>query len=299
MGCAASISSLRRRTCAPRTCYALPCRGAWSTASSPAWRPRMSTSLLASAACASRPTSTMTKPTSSASLPPCGVHCRRDRLHACAVEAMSRAVDGPGTCGWMLLTASAAEFAQHRDVGAIVVGGVTPTALVVVRHAAFGEGLHLFERAGSLRLLQSKQADQLVAASVVHFVELVAGAEFATDRIPQELHDLDALLVVDAVGATHVTLQILVDVGILKIAHAAWQIDQSRGDYLLDDGAHGGVGFRREDAVGHGGAHVGQHGAAHPWIRIVGHGIGQGPEEIAPADHLADLCLYAAKGLHP
>ena len=34
-------------------------------------------------------------------------------------------------------------------------------------------------------------------------------------------------------------------------------------------------------------------------VGVAGHGIGQRPEQIAPADHLADLRLHAAEGLHP
>src|SRR5262245_36482032 len=79
MACAGSISSLHPRECAPRTSYALACRGVWPTASPLNWQRRMSTSLLVSAACASPLTSTTTKPTSNASWRPCGARCRSDR----------------------------------------------------------------------------------------------------------------------------------------------------------------------------------------------------------------------------
>ena len=65
-----------------------------------------------------------------------------------------------------------------------------------------------------------------MAAGIVHLVELVAGAELGADGVPQKLHDLDALLVVDAVRAAHIARQIFVDLGILEVARMRRQIDQ-------------------------------------------------------------------------
>ena len=172
-----------------------------------------------------------------------------------------------------------------------------PAILVVIGHARFRERFHLLELAGELRLLQRKDAHQLVAAGIVHLVELVAGAEFGADGVPQKLHDLDAVLVADVVGAADIFGQIFVDVGIFEIARVRRQIDQAGGDHLFDDVADRRIGFRHEQPVGRGGAPVRQHRAVDPGLGVVGHGIGQRPEQIAPADDFADLRLHAAKAV--
>src|SRR5437763_280209 len=55
--------------------------------------------------------------------------------------------------------------------------GIEPTLLI---------GEQIFLRS------QRLDADVLVIAGIVHLVELVAVAELGTDRVPQELHHLDA-----------------------------------------------------------------------------------------------------------
>src|SRR3954447_19619422 len=121
-------------------------------------------------------------------------------------------------------------FAQHGNVRAVAVGGMLPAVLVVIGHAPLRERLHLLEGAGGLRVLQREDAHQLVAAGIVHLIELVARAELGADRIPQHLHDLDALLVIDAVGAADVAREILVDVGVLEVAGMRGEVDQTGGN---------------------------------------------------------------------
>src|SRR5947207_4813813 len=110
----------------------------------------------------------------------------------------------PGMSRLAKLRDDGSQPAEDRNVVAAVVGGVLPAVLVVVGHAALGQRLHLLEPARSLCLVPRKEANQLMAAGVIHLVELVPRPELAADRVPQELHDLDALLVVDAVGAADV-----------------------------------------------------------------------------------------------
>src|SRR3984885_9542852 len=90
-------------------------------------------------------------------------------------------------------------LADQRNIAAVPVGWVLPAILVVIGHALIGERFHLLELAGELRLLQRENAHQFVAAGIVHLVELMAGAEFGADGVPQELHDLYAGLVADVV----------------------------------------------------------------------------------------------------
>src|SRR5262249_7424834 len=99
---------------------------------------------------------------------------------------------------------------HQADIAAVAIGGMAPAVLVIIGHALIGERFHLLERTVALRLLQLKHANELVAAGIVHLVKLVASAEFGADRVPQKLHDLDALLVVDAVRAAHIFGEIFV-----------------------------------------------------------------------------------------
>src|SRR6185436_10114631 len=66
----------------------------------------------------------------------------------------------------------ALRLAEHGNVRAVAVGGMLPAVLVVIGHAPLRERLHVLEGAGGLRVLQREYAHQLVAAGVVHLVEL-------------------------------------------------------------------------------------------------------------------------------
>src|ERR1700734_805087 len=76
-------------------------------------------------------------------------------------------------------------LANQRNIAAVLIGRALPAILVVIGHARFRERFHLLELPGELRLLQREDAHQLVAARIVHLVELMAGAEFAADGVPQ------------------------------------------------------------------------------------------------------------------
>src|SRR5215472_14197798 len=106
---------------------------------------------------------------------------------------------------------------RRRLFARIEPGRIGPAVLVVVGHAVLGQPDHAVERARGARVPHRLDADVLVVAGVVALVELVAGTELGADRVPQELHDLDALLVADAVRAAHVAGEVLVDLGVLEI----------------------------------------------------------------------------------
>src|SRR5262249_52499777 len=76
---------------------------------------------------------------------------------------------------------------------------VSPAVLVVVGETPIRQRDHAVEGAGAARVPQGLDANVLMVAGVVGFVQAVATPEFATDRVPQELHDFDPLLVADAV----------------------------------------------------------------------------------------------------
>src|SRR6516162_7539411 len=76
---------------------------------------------------------------------------------------------------------------------------VSPAVLVVVGQAPVGERNHAVQASGAARMPQGLDANVLMVAGVVGFVEAVAAAELRSDRVPQELHDLDPLLVTDPV----------------------------------------------------------------------------------------------------
>src|SRR5436305_16688 len=86
-----------------------------------------------------------------------------------------------------------------RDVVGVKPGGIAPAVFVVVRKTLLGQRDHAIEGAAGARAPQRLEADILVVAGVVHLVELVPAAKLRADRVPQELHYLDALLVIDAV----------------------------------------------------------------------------------------------------
>src|SRR3954454_20411011 len=92
-----------------------------------------------------------------------------------------------------------------------------PALLVIIGETLVGERDHPVIGARAARIEQRLDADVLVVAGVVDFVELVPAAELGPDRIPQELHDLDALAIADVVRAAHIFRQILVDRWILEI----------------------------------------------------------------------------------
>src|SRR5262245_11680414 len=66
-----------------------------------------------------------------------------------------------------------------------------PAVDVVLGHAALGELLPAIVLPRGQGTEQRVAPDLLVAARVVDLVELVAAAELAADRVPQELHELD------------------------------------------------------------------------------------------------------------
>src|SRR6267142_3400855 len=82
--------------------------------------------------------------------------------------------------------------------------GRGPAVEIVLRHALLRESPELRGPAAVLGHLPRDQADGLGSARVVPLVQLVAAAELGADRVPQELHELDAIDRVGAVGAAQV-----------------------------------------------------------------------------------------------
>src|ERR1043166_5206311 len=76
---------------------------------------------------------------------------------------------------------------------------VPPAVLVVIGEARIGEPDHAVHGSGAARMPQRLDADVLVVARVVRLVEAMAARELGADRVPQELHQLDPLLVADPV----------------------------------------------------------------------------------------------------
>src|SRR6188768_2060443 len=87
------------------------------------------------------------------------------------------------------------------DVVRIEPGVGDPALLVVVGHAGIGERDHAVVGAGAPGVEQRLNADVFVITRVVDLIELMPSAELGADRIPQQLHDLDALAVIDVVRA--------------------------------------------------------------------------------------------------
>src|SRR5208282_703476 len=93
-----------------------------------------------------------------------------------------------------------------------------PAVEIVLRHAILGEALEAVGIAGRLRAEQAIAADFFGRAAVVDLVELVPAAEFRRQAVPEQLHQLDALLGLVAAGAAHVAVDVGTDLGVLEVA---------------------------------------------------------------------------------
>src|SRR4029450_1837222 len=146
--------------------------------------------------------------------------------------------------------------ARKSDIIRIVPGRIAPAVLVVIGHAFVRQRDHAVKRAGGARVPHRRDADVLVISGIIHLVELVAAAELGADRVPQELHHLDALLVTDAVRTADVFREVSVDLWIFEVPGRGWKIDERRGNDLLHDLLDPAVGLTREDAVARAGLQV-------------------------------------------
>src|SRR5215468_3348479 len=140
-------------------------------------------------------------------------------------QSESACAKSPGRCAGVraparrFCTPYGASLRRARNAGAagirhiirIEPGSADPAVLVIFGEALLGERNHTVERARAARTPHRLDANVLVVAGVVPLIELMTPAELGADRIPQELHHLDALLVVDAVRAAHIARQIGID----------------------------------------------------------------------------------------
>src|SRR6516164_3736391 len=94
--------------------------------------------------------------------------------------------------------------AQHADIIGIDEIGDCPALEIVFGHALVRKALPALVLARGERSEQRVAADFLVAAGVVDLIEFVARAELCANRIPQELHQLDALDRRDAARASDI-----------------------------------------------------------------------------------------------
>src|SRR5258705_674131 len=109
-----------------------------------------------------------------------------------------------------------------------------PARQVVVAHACAYEILHRAEITGGSRCHQRFDAQVLVVASVVAFVEFVPSTEFRADRIPEKLEQFDAINGGTAVRAAHEAVEIGAYGVALEVSRTRWQVDQAARDMALD-----------------------------------------------------------------
>src|SRR5215467_5871459 len=76
---------------------------------------------------------------------------------------------------------------------------ISPAVLVVIGETLVGERDHAVQGSRAARMPQGLDANVLMVAGVVGFIQAVTATELGADCIPQELHDLDPLLVGDPV----------------------------------------------------------------------------------------------------
>src|SRR5262245_62470513 len=92
-----------------------------------------------------------------------------------------------------------------------------PAVEVVFRHARLGELFPAVVLPGRERPEEGVAPDFLVAARVVDLVELVPAAELGADRVPQELHELDAPHCVDTARTSQIEVQVPAEVRRLEV----------------------------------------------------------------------------------
>src|SRR5262249_54836888 len=70
---------------------------------------------------------------------------------------------------------------------------------------------------------------------VVSLVELVATAEFASDRVPDELHELDALGCLTTAGSSDVPVDERQQIGALQVLDVRARVNQARAQRLFEE----------------------------------------------------------------
>src|SRR5215471_18356148 len=123
------------------------------------------------------------------------------------------------------------ESARPRSVDQVL---GRPPVEVVLRHAGLRELFPSVVLTRGERAEQRVAADLLVAAGVIDLVELVAAPELGSHRVPQELHELDALDGVDAARASQVAIEVAAEVRRLEVASVRVEVDQSARHRLFD-----------------------------------------------------------------
>src|SRR6185369_1192642 len=128
----------------------------------------------------------------------------------------------------------------------------------------------------------------------VDFVELVAGAELSADGVPQQLHQLDPVLGIDAATAADVAVEVGAQFGNLEVVGVGVQVYQAARDDGLDDVLDRRIRDLRDGAVRGGKARVGLDHAV-PRDVALGHCVGEPPHRVAPGDDFAEARLDAVE----
>jgi hypothetical protein len=90
----------------------------------------------------------------------------------------------------------------------------------------------------------------------------------------------------------------LIEIGpnfrVFEIGRVAVELDETRGDGLLDQVLNPRVSHRCDDLISVAGIHVQQDIVSNSRLRIAHHGVRKSPKQVAPRDHLASIRLDAA-----
>src|SRR5215471_4454110 len=109
-----------------------------------------------------------------------------------------------------------------------------PAIEVVFGHARLGELFPAVVLAGRERPEESVAPDLFVAARIVDLVELVPAGELGADRVPQELHELDAPHCVDTARTSQIEVQISAEVRRFEVLGVRVEVYQAAGHRFLD-----------------------------------------------------------------
>src|ERR1700722_1208287 len=165
-----------------------------------------------------------------------------------------------------------------RELPGVGEVGDAPAVEVVFSHALLSESLELLGIAGTLSPEQTVTSDLFGGASVIDLIKLVPAAELGGQAVPQELHQLDALLGFVAVGAAQVAIEVGAHLRILEVTRVAVEINESGGNGLLNDVLYLRVGHGCEYLIGIAWIHIRQNILADPGLGIPHHRVRQPPE---------------------
>ena len=122
----------------------------------------------------------------------------------------------------------------------------------------------------------------------------MATAELGANGVPEQLHQLDAVLCTIPVRATDIFIKIWTEFGILEVDGTGVEVDHAARQGLFDEVLNDGVEGRSKHLVSRGCLHIGQNGPIRPRLSVTRHRLCQAPEQVAIGNDFPNASLHAA-----